>query len=336
MIGPPSSSGPPTADAAVEATTATATPAAGPPQTPPAAATGTVPGTPPGTPTATVRQPRTLTLRESRWLLRRCGRKGHLVAHVDDAIAARLTAAGPDGELVRCLRCDTFVDPGDGDVPAVVLGSAAAPVALGQLPLVLRGSHGRKLALLRLLALERGGRGVLLIGAAAGLAQLASSHVAVAEWLGRVAESAKPLGDQIGWDVARSHLLEEAQKLLGSSAGTFTLIAWLAAGYGLLQIVEGVGLWGGWRWAEYLATVATSAFVPLEVYELLNHPTLFKGGALLVNLVAVAYLVVKGRLFGVRGGHHAYLAEVRDATLLADQLVLAGRDPAELTGHHLA
>jgi len=202
-------------------------------------------------------------------------------------------------------------------------------------PLVLRGSHGRKLALLRLLAVERGARGILLMVAAAGLAQLASSHVAVAEWLGRVAESAQPLGNQIGWDVARSHLLDEAQRLLGSSGGTFALIAWLAAGYGMLQVVEGIGLWGGWRWAEYLATVATSAFVPLEVYELLHHPTLFKAGALTVNLAAVAYLILKGRLFGVRGGHHAYLAEVRDATLLADVLLVAGRDPAELTGHHL-
>ena len=109
----------------------------------------------------------------------------------------------------------------------------------------------------------------------------------------------------------------------------------LAAGYGMLQVIEGIGLWGGWRWAEYLAAIATSVFVPLEVYELVDHPTVFKGGALLVNLVAVAYLVFKGRLFGIRGGHRAYLAEVRDATLLADELVLAGRDPAELHGHTL-
>jgi len=290
---------------------------------------------PTGTSQSPLRQARTLTLRESRWLLRRCGRKGHLVAHVADPIADRLTGTGPEGPLVRCLRCDTFVDQADADVPAVVLGTPEAPIPLGEVPLVLRGSHGRKLALLRLLAVERGARGILLMVAAAGLAQLASSHVAVAEWLGRVAESAQPLGNQIGWDVARSHLLDEAQRLLGSSGGTFALIAWLAAGYGMLQVVEGIGLWGGWRWAEYLATVATSAFVPLEVYELLHHPTLFKAGALTVNLAAVAYLILKGRLFGVRGGHHAYLAEVRDATLLADVLLVAGRDPAELTGHHL-
>jgi uncharacterized membrane protein (DUF2068 family) len=258
-----------------------------------------------------------------------------VLAHVDDALEARLTAAGPDGVLLRCLRCGTFVDPAPDGLPAVVLGTTVAPVALAGLPLVLRGAHGRKLALLRLLALERGGRGLLLMVAAAGLARLASSHVAVAEWLGTVAGAAQPLGDQIGWDVARSNLLAQARHLLGSTSGTFTLVAWLAAAYGLLQIIEGIGLWGGWLWAEYLAAVATSAFVPLEVYELLEKPTVIKAGALAVNLAAVTYLVLKGRLFGVRGGHAAYLAEVRNATLLADELLTTGRDPAELLGHHL-
>jgi uncharacterized membrane protein (DUF2068 family) len=259
------------------------------------------------------------------------------LAHLDDPIAEKFLVAGPDGELLRCLRCGTFVDTDDQATAAGrVYGSAAAPVPLAGLPLVLRGSHGRKLALLRLLALERGGRGLLLVVAAAGLAQLASSHVAVAEWLGRLAQSAQPLGDQLGWDVARSRVLQQAEDLLGHSAGTFTLIAWLVAGYGAVQVVEGVGLWGGWRWAEYLAAIATSAFVPLEIYELYDHPTLIKAGALTVNLVAVAYLVIKGRLFGVRGGHDAYLTEVRDATLMADELVRAGRRTDELSGHQLA
>jgi len=281
--------------------------------------------------------PRRLSGRDSRWLLRRCGKRGHVLAYLDDPVSARFEASEPDGcGLLRCLRCGTFVRPDDPATrPDRVYGTTRAPVGLGDLPLVLRGAHGRKLALLRLLAVERGARGVLLVGAAAGLAQLASSHVAVAEWLGQVAESAKPLGDQLGWDVTKSHLLQQAENLLGSSSGTFTLVAWLVAGYGALQITEGIGLWGGWRWAEYLAAIATSLFVPLEVYELADHPTLLKAGALLVNLVAVAYLVFKGRLFGIRGGHASYLSEVREATLLADELVVTGRDTKALTGHNL-
>jgi uncharacterized membrane protein (DUF2068 family) len=288
-------------------------------------------------PPADVAPRRTLSGREARWLLRRCGRHGHVVAYLDDPLSGRFEAAGPDGvTLLACLRCGAFVDPGQAPVrPDRTYGTASRRAPLSGLPLVLRGAHGRKLALLRLLALERGGRGILLIVAAAGLGRLARSHVAVADWLGRVARSAQPLGDQIGWDVARSKVLEQAQHLLGYSAGTFTLIAWLVAAYGALQVVEGVGLWGGWRWAEYLAAVATTAFVPLEAYELTDHPTVIKAGALAVNLVAVGYLVFKGRLFGVRGGHHAYLIEVRNATLLADELVRAGRPQAELTGTSL-
>jgi len=281
-------------------------------------------------------EPRRLSARDSAWLLRRCGKHGHVLAELADPLTARTRVQGPDGVLLRCLRCGDFIDPAD---PAArygrMFGSQAEPVGLGDLPLVLRGSHGRKLALLRLLALERGARGVLLIVAAAGLAQLATSHVAVAEWLGRVTQSAKPLGDQLGWDVARSHILRQAEDLLGHSSNTFSVVAWLVAGYGTLQIVEGVGLWGGWRWAEYLAAIATSLFVPLELYELYDKPTVIKAAALTVNLVAVAYLVLKGRLFGVRGGHEAYLAEVRDATLLADELARTGRSRAALTGRHL-
>jgi uncharacterized membrane protein (DUF2068 family) len=278
---------------------------------------------------------RQLTTRESRWLLRRCGRRGHVLARVNDPLDESLTTPGPDGLLIRCLRCGTFTTSTDTGVAAQQFGAADAPVPLSELPLVLRGSHGRKLALLRLLALERGGRGLLLVGAAAGLARLATSHVAVAEWLGQVATAAQPLANQLGWDLATSQVLTQAQSLLGTSSGTFTLIAWLAAAYGGLQIVEGVGLWGGWRWAEYLAAIATSLFIPLEVYEMVETPTLFKAGALVVNIVAVGYLVLKGRLFGVRGGHTAYLAEVREATLLADELARVGRPTEQLSGRRL-
>ncbi len=277
-----------------------------------------------------------LRRRESSWLQRRCARLGHVLAHLDDPVATALRATGPDGPLLRCLRCGGFHDPATLVRPGQVLGTAGAPVPLAQVPQVLRGAHGRKLALLRLLAVERGSRGALLLVAAAGIARLASSHVAVAEWLGRMATAAQPLGAQIGWDVLRSSLIEEAQRLLGHSGGTYLTVAWLIAGYGATQVVEGVGLWGGWRWAEYLAAIATSAFVPLEGYELLHHPSVFKAGALAVNLVAVAYLVYKGRLFGARGGHPAYLAEVREATLLADLLRAAGRPTEVLAGQHLA
>ncbi len=278
-----------------------------------------------------------LTRREMGWVLRRCGRHGHVVAHVDDALATSFGATtGTGTSLLRCLRCGTFLDLADPDTaPTREVGTASAPVPLSGVPLAMRGAHGRKMALLRLLAVERGGRGVLLLLASLGIAQLTHTHVAVADWLGQLATAAQPLGQQVGWDVAHSALVQEAVALFTHADQTYNTIAWLVAAYGALQVTEGIGLWGGWRWAEYLAAVATTLLVPLEVYEIVHHFTLLKVGALVVNLVAVTYLVHKGRLFGVRGGHRAYLAEVRDATLPADELRRQGRDPALLTSSEL-
>jgi uncharacterized membrane protein (DUF2068 family) len=285
---------------------------------------------------------RSLTRREAKWLLKRCAKKGHLLAHLDDVeLAAVFGGRSAHGPLLRCLRCGDFssaADPeqaDDSQTRVKVIGTPAAPVALSQVPLALRGGHGRKLALLRVLAVERGARGLVLLFAAAGIARLANSHVAVAEWLARVAKAAQPLGEQLGWDPAKSPSLDRALDLLGQSGSTFTTVAWLLGAYGVLQLVEGVGLWGGWLWAEYLAAVATSVFIPIEVYELSEHATVFKAVALLVNVAAVGYLVFKGRLFGVRGGHPAYLAEVRDSTLLAEELRDLGRPTDVLTSHHL-
>jgi uncharacterized membrane protein (DUF2068 family) len=283
--------------------------------------------------TPETRPPGALSRREARWLLRRCGRRGHVLAYLDDPIAARMEAEAQGGELARCLRCGSFVDSSRPDTyTQAVLGTPTARTPIGEVPLVLRGSHGRKLAVLRLLAIERIGRGLLLLLAAAAIWRLASSHTQVAAWLGGLIRAAQPLGRQLGWDVGRSQLLAEAQRLLGHSGRTFTTAALLVAGYAVLQLVEGAGLWAARRWAEYLAAVATSLFVPLEVYELVHHPTVLKAVALVINVAAVLYLVWKGRLFGFRGGHAAHLAEVRDATLLADELRAAGRPTHVLTG----
>jgi Predicted membrane protein (DUF2127) len=57
------------------------------------------------------------------------------------------------------------------------------------------------------------------------------------------------------------------------------------------------------RWAEYLVLIATAAFLPIEIDELIHRATFFKAGALLVNLAIVAYLIWRKRLFLERPGH---------------------------------
>lgn len=65
--------------------------------------------------------------------------------------------------------------------------------------------------------------------------------------------------------------------------------------YAMLYVIEGIGLWHQSRWAEYLTIIATATFIPLEIYELYRRLTLPRGGALLVNVAVVIYLVYRLR-----------------------------------------
>jgi len=65
--------------------------------------------------------------------------------------------------------------------------------------------------------------------------------------------------------------------------------------YTVLFTVEGIGLWRGKRWAEYLTAIATASFVPLEIYELTHRVSPRRLSALLLNLAIVAYLIYRLR-----------------------------------------
>ena len=107
--------------------------------------------------------------------------------------------------------------------------------------------------------------------------------------------SGNPTGQSHGLLHAVLHALE-----LRSST-----LYWVAAGaaaYAVLEGAEAVGLWLMKRWAEYLTFIATTAFVPYEIYELAHKISWFKILALVVNIVIVVYLLFAKRLFGLRGG----------------------------------
>ena len=65
--------------------------------------------------------------------------------------------------------------------------------------------------------------------------------------------------------------------------------------YGALFMVEGIGLWLGRRWAEYLTVVATGLLIPLEIYELARKFTPPRLVALVVNVGIVIYLIIRLR-----------------------------------------
>jgi len=69
------------------------------------------------------------------------------------------------------------------------------------------------------------------------------------------------------------------------------LLAGLAALYSAVRFFEAYGLWYQRRWAEWLAALGGAVYVPVEVYEIMHRASLLKFGALLVNLIIVAYMV---------------------------------------------
>lgn len=115
-------------------------------------------------------------------------------------------------------------------------------------------------------------------------------------WLDSWADYAQ---DQLNLNVGHSLFVQLLLKLL-VYVGTFShlyVVAVAAIIYALLEGTEGIGLAMRRRWAEYLTVIATGVLIPYEVYEVIHHATLFKVGALLLNIAVVSYLAYRKRLF---------------------------------------
>jgi uncharacterized membrane protein (DUF2068 family) len=69
-------------------------------------------------------------------------------------------------------------------------------------------------------------------------------------------------------------------------------IALIALCGGILRWIEGVGIWFNKSWAEALAVISGSIYIPFEVYSLTQGYSLVVMFILLVNCLVVAYLVL--------------------------------------------
>ena len=65
--------------------------------------------------------------------------------------------------------------------------------------------------------------------------------------------------------------------------------------YAGLFLVEGTGLWLERRWGEWATVVISGMLIPVEMYELVRHPTVLRVLLLVVNVVVVAYLIYRIR-----------------------------------------
>jgi uncharacterized membrane protein (DUF2068 family) len=255
------------------------------------------------------------------WSLRACGRHGHVTyAPTEQALRERLRADTALGPAWRCLRCGDFT-----------LGEPHGSGPAEDAPIVLRGKALRDATILRLLAFFRWSKGLLVLAAAFGIWRFRAHHDAVARAFNEDLPLLKPLADKIGWNLEESGVVHTLRTVLMAQSRTLT---WIVAGltvFGTLLIIEGVGLWLLKRWGEYFAVVATSLFIPVEVYELVEKVTWLRIVILMINLAAVLYLLLTKRLFGLRGGRAAHEAERHEAGLLEVE-VAAVRE--QLSGHH--
>jgi len=152
----------------------------------------------------------------------------------------------------------------------------------------LGGEHD---AFIKVIIVERIAKAIVLVAIGIGLLVAGQKG-----WLDNWAEYAQ---DQLNLTVGRNIILELLLRAL-VYVGAFTHITLLAISamvYAALEATEGVGLAMRRRWAEYLTVIATGILIPYEAYEVIMHPTLFKVGALLLNLAVVGYLAYRKRLF---------------------------------------
>jgi len=143
------------------------------------------------------------------------------------------------------------------------------------------GDPSRTRIVLRLIAIERAVRGVLLL--AVGIYLLFHLSTDFGQFAERIMRS-------IDIDPRRRFLHRIVTRLHRLRARELRIVGLAALGYGGLELVEGVGLWLDQLWAEYLTVIATSLLIPFELYELAVHPTLWKAGGILVNVLIVSYL----------------------------------------------
>jgi uncharacterized membrane protein (DUF2068 family) len=85
-----------------------------------------------------------------------------------------------------------------------------------------------------------------------------------------------------------SHLLG---KLGSFDGGTARKLAVASLCYAAIFLVEGIGLLSKQRWAEWLTVGVTASFIPIEIYEAVEHFGPGKIVALILNFAILIYLV---------------------------------------------
>ena len=239
-----------------------------------------------------------------------CAGRGHVLVGADaatipedDPLAVREIDAGH--RLHRCLRCDAWMM-----LPTPTKPTRRTPDAGRRTPdagrreettLPTRGRPLKSRYVLRLIALTRAFNVLVLLLVLGGVVAVLANQTALRESL---VGSASALQDVIGGQVVGS-----LQSLLSGGAGPLWLVAVGIAVLLGLESAEGIGLWRGTRWGEYLTFVMTTLLLVPEAFELVSSSSPGTIVGMIINAAVVIYLLVSKRLFGLRGGAPAVRAE---------------------------
>lgn len=150
---------------------------------------------------------------------------------------------------------------------------------------VRHGSQSRQ-GVLKTIAAFKLAKALLLIGVGLGAFKLLNPAAA---------EAADRWASALAWRLGPRAASAVHGGLSSVPDSKLRVIGIVALLYAALFSVEGIGLWMTKRWAEYLTIIATTSFVPFEVYELIRHASWQRGATLGINLLVVGYLVWKVR-----------------------------------------
>lgn len=238
----------------------------------------------------------------NRWELVTCALAGHVTYAPDEqALADRLSGTTGLGKVWRCLRCGEFI-----------VGEPHGRGRAEEAPLIMRGKALRQAIIIRALAIERLFRAVVIMLAAYAVWKFRGARGAIQATLDRDL----PVFRAAGFKVDQMTIVHELEKALAAKPSTLALLTLMLTGYALIEVLEAVGLWLLKRWGEYFAVIATSVFLPLEIHDLAKGVTMTRLVTFGINVLAVIYLLVSKRLFGLRGGRQAYDEERRGEQLL--------------------
>lgn len=135
--------------------------------------------------------------------------------------------------------------------------------------------------MLRLIALFKFSQALTLISVALAAFQLLRPEIAslVQAWMDTlpIESEQNAVEHFVGWVTGLG-----PHQVIGIGVGALL--------YGLLFVVEGVGLWRGKAWAEWLTVVATGLPIPFELFEVWRHISVLRVSALVLNVIVVALL----------------------------------------------